>query len=386
MKILRILGSVNPAHGGPIEAMIRSTEVLSRLGHETEVACLDPPGAPWLGGVGAPVHPFGPGVGRYRFSSAYVAWMERNAGRYDVAVMHGVWNFSSAGAWRSLRRAGTPYVVFTHGMLDPWFRRAFPIKHALKDVYWALIERKVLENAACVFFTSEDERRLARSLYPRARYRDAVTPYGTADAPRPPVGAPGLDADLPALRGRRYLLFLSRIHPKKGCDLAIRAFAEAAADHPDLDLVMAGPDEAGWAAELRALAASLGVGARVHWPGMLSGDAKWAAFRGAEAFLLPSHSENFGIVVAEALACGSPVLITDKVNIWREIERAGAGLVAADDQAGAIDLVRRYLALTDPERAGMRAAARTCFVANFHIEQAAARLADELRAVAAAGR
>ena len=104
---------------------------------------------------------------------------------------------------------------------------------------------------------------------------------------------------------------------------------------------------------------------------MLSGDAKWGAYRAADAFVLTSHSENFGIVIAEALACGLPVLISDKVNIWREIEGGGAGLVEPDTVDGATSLLERWLNLPDPQRAGMRQRARTCFLDHFEARAAA---------------
>jgi glycosyltransferase involved in cell wall biosynthesis len=377
MRILRIIGSTNPAWGGPVEAMKQSVAAFTRLGHTTEIACLDFPGDPWLGSMPPPVHALGQSTRRYGISPRFLRWLGANVRRFDIAVLHGLWNFSSVGARRALRRAGLPYVVFTHGQMDPWFRRAFPLKHAVKDLYWAALESRVLRDASCVFFTSDDERRLARQLYPRARYADAVVRYGTADPPASTHEA--LARVMPRLVGRQYLLFLSRIDPKKGCDLAVKAFGATARQFPNLDLVMAGPDQIGWTVQLKRLADDLAIGDRIHWPGMLSGEAKWAAFRGAEAFLLPSHSENFGVVVAEALACGTPVLATTKVNIWREVQTCGAGLFAEDDARGMTELVRRYLSLPEAAKTAMRAAARPCFVDNFEINQAAELMAARLQ-------
>ncbi len=135
-------------------------------------------------------------------------------------------------------------------------------------------------------------------------------------------------------------LFLGRIHRKKGCDMLIDAFAKVAADDPDLYLVMAGPDQQQWSAKLKQTAANLGIKNRVFWPGMVTGDAKWGAFYGSEAFILPSHQENFGIAVAEALACGKPVLLADKVNIAEEIAEDGAGLMELDTPDGTLQLLK----------------------------------------------
>lgn len=132
-------------------------------------------------------------------------------------------------------------------------------------------------------------------------------------------------------------------------------------------------------AHLRALAATVPPAGAVLWPGMLEGDAKWGAFRAAEAFVLPSHQENFGIAVAEALACGTPALLSDQVNIWREVEAAGAALVEPDTTAGVTRLLARWAALPAAARTALRAAAGGCFAERFEISRAADSLWAELR-------
>jgi glycosyltransferase involved in cell wall biosynthesis len=174
------------------------------------------------------------------------------------------------------------------------------------------------------------------------------------------------------------LLFLSRIHEKKGCDLLLQAFATTYAHDPQWHLVMAGPDDDGSMARLQAMADKLGIAGRVSWPGMLSGAAKWGAYRTAEAFCLPSHQENFGLVVAEALACGCPVLITEQVNIWREVVDGGAGLAGADTVVGVTGLLSRWLALGPAVASSCRSQARPTFLRNFHIAAASRRIADLL--------
>ena len=183
-------------------------------------------------------------------------------------------------------------------------------------------------------------------------------------------------ASLPALGERSFLLFLSRIHPKKGCDILIRAFARIASAYPDLDLVMAGPDQVGWRLTLEGIARVEGIAARVHWPGMVKGDVKWGAYRAAEAFVLPSHSENFGMVVAEALACNLPVLITKKVNIWREVEAGGGGLVSRDEVDDFTRILRKFLAMSDDEKNQMGGRSRAVFVEHFEINSVAKKMLD----------
>jgi glycosyltransferase involved in cell wall biosynthesis len=272
-------------------------------------------------------------------------------------------------------------LAFTHGYLDPWFRTAYPLKHLKKAIYWRLAEHRVLRDARSVLFTCEQERILAERSFRPFRCREAIVPIGI----RGPVGDPGSQRRLfldrfPELEGKRLLLFVSRIHRKKGCDLLIEGFGAIAREHPDLHLVMVGPDETGWQAELQHRASALGLGGRITWTGMLGGDLKWGAFHAAHAFALPSHAENFGIVVAEAMACGLPVLISNKVNIWREIAADGAGLVAEDDLEGTTAMLRRWLSCSPEGHETMALNARRSFSDRFHVRRATTQLIDTLRA------
>jgi len=390
MKILHVIASVDPADGGPIEGIIQQNNAMTDSGVR-EIVTLDAPDAPFLKNFGMKIHPLGVhpyGGGRktkwarFAYTPRLVAWLRENAKQYDIIVVNGLWNYASVGASRILPRLTAPYVVYPHGMLDPWFRRTYPWKHLLKQAFWLAFEGRLLRHAAAVLFTCEEEMILARGQFFGHSYREHVIGYGTGDAPDDADNQiAAFRAKLPELGDRRYLLFLSRIHPKKGCDLLIQAFAAAANDDPDLHLVIAGPDQTGWMSELQKLAETLNVASRIHWPGMLTGPAKWGAFRGAEAFILPSHQENFGIVVAEALASHTPVLITDKVNIWREVEASGAGLVGPDDQAGVTKLLRSFLELGEASRSRMRSAARACFLKNFDLNGSADKMLDILKHV-----
>jgi len=371
LKILHVIRSVDPAGGGPIEGIKRQYEATRHL-VDREVVCLDrnPPDS---ASFPMPVHALGTmfkagPIARYGYSNSLVPWLRANAHRYDAIIVNGLWNYSSFGASLALPHLSVPYFVFPHGMMDPWFRQASPIKHFAKQAFWLFGEGKLLANARAVFFTSKEEEQSARGVFWGHKYRQEVVGYGTAPPPPHTLDSTAAFVDLvPDLNGRPYLLFLSRIHPKKGCDLLIKAFAQIADRASDLQLVIAGPDEVGSAEALRGLAKSLGVGHRIHWPGMLQGGAKWGAFRGAQAFILPSHQENFGIVVAESLACGLPVLISDKVNIWREISAAGAGLVETDTQAGVSRMLEDWLSIGPLERASMSEKAKMLFDTNFDV-------------------
>jgi len=385
MNILHLITSVNPAGGGPIEGIKQLGTALESAGHRVEIASLDAPDAPFLKQSPLAVHPLGPATLKYGFSSRFIPWLRSNRTRYDAVIVNGIWQFHSFGAWRVLHNSSTPYVLFTHGMLDPWFKRQYPLKHLKKWMYWPWAEYRVLRDAQAVLFTCEEERVLARKSFWLYRCNEVVVSYGTAT----PKGNPEQERQefftrYPELRDKKLALFMGRVHPKKGCDLLIEAFAKVLARYPEWHLVMAGPDQVGWQEALNFRAAQLGLAPRITWAGMVSGAMKWGALRSAEVFVLPSHQENFGIAVAEALATGAPALISNKVNIWREVESDGAGIAADDSLAGTCSLLQSYAEMKEESKLAMRQAARGCFEQRFEIRKAAETLRTILSSVSGA--
>jgi glycosyltransferase involved in cell wall biosynthesis len=297
-------------------------------------------------------------------------------------VVHGIWQYQSFGTWRVLRRRKVPYAIFPHGALDPWFKRRYPFKHVKKWMYWPWAEYRVLRDAHAVLFASEGERVQSRESFRLYRANEVVVGGGTA----PPPGAVQAQIDrfygaFPELYAKRLVLYLGRLHPRKACDLAIRAFGAVLGAQPGWHLAIAGPDPIGWKHRLVALADKCGVATRTTWIDALAGDAKWGALRAADVLCLPSHGENFGIGAVEALACGTPVLISNRVGIWREVEACGGGLVAPDTHDGACSLLRSWFSMDENQRRRMQIGARACFEDNFEIGKAAGRLADALAAI-----
>jgi glycosyltransferase involved in cell wall biosynthesis len=355
MKILHVIPTLSPASGGPAEALRQLVRAYPEVGVEAEIVSQDEPDSPGSSsttGVAARVHALGQRKGTYGRSPRLREWLQQNVSRFDGVVAHAMWTYSSI-AVAGAARGRVPYAVFPHGMLDPWFRHRYPRKHLKKCLYWPM-QYPVLRDAKAVLFTSNLERELAPQSFWPNKWTSLVVPYGTNDPP-PDSAAQrqAFETLLPCRRNRRFLLFLSRIHEKKGCDLLIEAFASVAAQYPEMDLVIAGPDKDGLQARLQELAQKLGAAERVHWPGMLTGDAKWGTVRASEALILPSHQENFGVVVAEALACGRPALISDQVNLWPQIQEDQTGLVEPDTLDGTRSLLTRWFALGKPEKDAM---------------------------------
>ncbi|HEY4379388.1 MAG TPA: glycosyltransferase [Acidobacteriaceae bacterium] len=383
MRILHFIASVDSATGGPVEGLKQRCAIYKTGGHEVEIASLDSPEFVLTSNFPAKVVGLGPGRGVYGYSPHAVRWLKANVNRFDVVFVNGVWNYNTLAAHRALAGTDIPWAIFTHGMLDPYFKKQYPLKHLKKVLYWHTMLGKAFRDATAVLFTCEEEKILARQSFARYKVREAVVPYGTF--------GPNCDTALaseeflarcPELRGKRLAICLGRIHPKKGTDILIESFAGTLASDPAWHLVIAGPDKTGWRKDLEALATRLGVANRITWTGSLAGTLKWGAFSASEVFVLPSHQENFGIVVAEAMACGLPVIVSNKVNIWREIANYNAGLVGEDTIEGTKSLLLQWSALSPEEIAAFRSRSKKCFEEMFDFNRTSQLVLDNVEQLA----
>jgi glycosyltransferase involved in cell wall biosynthesis len=408
---------MDPSHGGPSQGIRNSIPALRRVSVNTEVVCLDDPSAPFVGKDNFTVHALGPGKGPWHYSPKLVPWLLENLDRFDIVIVHGLWLYPSYAVPKALHShkarirlhpegKAPKLFIMPHGMLDPYFQKAPSrrLKAIRNWVYWKLIESNSINESDGVLFTCQEELRLARlSFSPYKPKREIDIGYGIAS---PPPYAPALTHAFlercPEVKDRPYILFLSRINEKKGVDLLITAYHDAITQRlkmraavantanksskkqPSFSfelpaLVIAGPGlESTYGRAMRQLAATLPVPA-VFFPGMLTGDAKWGAFYGCEAFILPSHQENFGIAVVEAMSCSKPVLISNQVNIWREIEAAGGGLVADDTLEGTISSLEKWCELTKLEKDEMGKRSLLTYRSHFAVESAAIKMKEALQ-------
>lgn len=310
-----------------------------------------------------------------------------------MVIVHGLWLYHSYAVFKALKilqeqgKKIPKMYIMPHGMLDPWFQRdsSRRIKAIRNEIYWALIERNVINSADGLLFTCQTELELARTTFLGYQPKEEINVgYG--------IAAPPLFSDsqqtaffniVPQLKNNPYLLFLSRIHPKKGIDLMLKAYNQILANEPQRDLphiVVAGPGiESEYGKYIKTLVdTDNNFQKKVHFVGMLSGDAKWGAFYGCEAFILPSHQENFGIAVVEAMACKKPVLISNQVNIWKEIEDGQGGIIADDTESGVKQQLTEWLSLSDEKKAVMGQNAYLTYKKYFSVEEAAKKLASVL--------
>src|SRR5438046_5310338 len=256
--VLQPVQPMKPETGCVARAVISLSKGLQQHGVQIEIVALDKPDSPWLRDQSLTVHALGPGLTRYRYSRALPKWLKEHRDKFDCVIVHGIWQHHSFAVWQRFHKTAVPYFVFSHGMLDPWFKRTFPLKHLKKWLYWPWTDYRVLRDAAAVIFTSEEERSRARRSFWLYRAKEKISPLGIEE-PRPagPEARHLFLAKFPEVEKMRMLLFLGRIHPKKGCDLAIDALPRRASGEAVL-LVIAGPDQVGWLRRLRVCCAAMG--------------------------------------------------------------------------------------------------------------------------------
>ena len=347
IHVIQTVGSIAERTGGPARTIRSLCEALARQGAQvTLLAGHDPvaddallPPDPALVTTRLIVRRRRAGLPHYDFVGA-LAGIDR--GR---TMLHdnGIWHPANLAATAAAGRAGLPYVISPHGMLEPW---AMAYRSSKKRLAWLTYQKRAFDRAAGVLATSEQERDGIRL---QVRNKPvAVIANGTEFAATVPDRS-ARDAPQP-----RTLFFMSRIHPKKNLPVLLDSWAEIAADpmFDDWSLRIAGPDELGHTAELAAQIARLGLGRRVTLDAPIAESGKAAAFAAADLFVLPSLSENFGIVVTEALAAGVPVIATTGTP-WAELSRQRCGWQCPPDARSLTATLRVAMALPPAERRAM---------------------------------
>ncbi|RYY07583.1 MAG: glycosyltransferase [Sphingobacteriaceae bacterium] len=417
MKLLHITASMDPKLGGVSQALKTIIKGLNAYPDiYNEVVSFDDPDASFILENPDHINALGSGKGPWFYNPDYISWLIQNLSKFDIVVLHGLWNYQGFGLIKAFKQLklqavnlkpdtsfSTKFYVMPHGMLDPYFQKASGRKlKAIRNwLYWKLIERKVVNQADGLLFTCKAELQLARKTFtPYLPVKELVVGLGVEE---PPAFTESMReaflSKCPGLKNQPYLLFISRIHEKKGVDLLVNAYHKThlpenqitnfEEDASFIDpksvsqkLVVAGPGlETLYGEKIKSLALQFQTAeTTVLFPDMLTGDAKWGAFYGCEAFVLPSHQENFGIAVVEALACGKPVLISNQVNIWEEIFSSKAGIIADDTAAGTLELLETWNKLSKEEKIEMGKNARKCYEKHFAMRPAASNLLKAITA------
>lgn len=368
MKILQVAEAVHPSWGGIAEGIYQQGFELKKLGHCADVLTADVEEVSRIREYGGKHFWFPPKIKAWGWSPEIKKWLAANINNYDVVVLNGLWQGPLWEAGRACKKAGVPYVVMPHGMLDPYFLGSQKQK-LVKRLYWRAAEGPNLQGAKGLLFTAEAEEQKARDSYPLKNVKSWQVGYGIADPDRTPIN----NAESSGLK----LLFMSRIHPKKGLEITLGALAKV---NQDISLDICGSGDEEYVQKLKSEFSSLGD--RVRWRGFTSGENKWQTIEECDAMILTSHQENFGVIVAEAMSLAKPVMISKEVNIWREVEKDGAGLACEAESSSAKQMIEKFAAMSHKERLEMGAKARTSFLSRFTIQNSVAKFAKALEEAA----
>ncbi|MBD1823976.1 glycosyltransferase [Cyanobacteria bacterium FACHB-DQ100] len=334
MKILQIIPSISLIYGGPSQMILGLSSALAEAGVEVTIATTNSNGdvgqAPLDVPLGTPIAQNGCEIRyfrcspfrRYKFSIDLLHWLANNAQNYDLAHIHALFSPVSSCSAAIARSRQLPYILRPLGTLDPADLRK---KRYLKRLYAAALERPNLAGAAAVHFTSDQEAKTSERF--NTVTRDLVIPLGVS---LPPSESSSIHEKYRIPDDRPILLFMSRIDPKKGLDLLIPALEQL---DQNFHFVLAGgnPQDPSYEAAIRDRIQTSRLKDKTSIVGFVTGAEKTALLKAADLFVLPSYYENFGIAVAEAMSVGTPVVISDQVHIWQEIERSQSGWICTCD-------------------------------------------------------
>jgi glycosyltransferase involved in cell wall biosynthesis len=328
MRVLHVIPSLAASYGGPAAAMPVMARGLAAAGVEVHVATIDEtlPKSQSLDGLVSDTDgfhriSFGLSFRPYRVSLSLGTWLARHAGDYDLIHIHGVFTYSSWAACRAAAKAGVPFVVRPLGILNRWgMDNRRPL---LKRWFFRLIEKPLFDLAAAMHFTSRDEAEDVARL--GIRSKTVIIPLGIDLADFEHLPSPSLFLKrFPEAEGGPRIVFISRVDRKKGIEMLIPAFREIRDQIREARLVIVGDGPPELVEELRHLAVEQRVSEAVVWTGFLGGELKLSALASAQVFCLPSHSENFGMALLEAMAAGLPCVATDQVALAVSASREGS--------------------------------------------------------------
>ena len=343
MRIVHVLQRVNFHDGGPPRAVVDLCGVQHGRGHQVTLLTTDTTDVPQAWATGGPdvCQVPKPSLPTALFAPGQLRGARDVLAGADVVHCHAVWERMNAQVASMCRALGTPYVITLRGMLDDWCMAQGPTK---KRLYLRVMGRRYLEGAAFVHCTAQGEADQSHQWFPKGTPRVIPNLIDLADYQTLPDPAEAR-AQWPLLEGDGpVLLFLSRIHEKKGIEHLVDALPALIEQHPNLQVMLAGTGDDAYVAALKQRADRVGVADRMHWLGHVGGSLKLSLYAAADVFVLPSSQENFGFVQFEAMACGTPCMTTTMVDTHHEVVASGGGIAVTQSADGIVDGLAPVLA------------------------------------------
>ena len=378
MNVLHVTPSMSPNWGGPVVVVSELIPALADEGISCEIATTrgHRVGNEIVGPHGVPIHVFHTGFPA-RIWTAYSrelsAFLDKNIARFDLVHIHEVWHHAGYAASEAARKNGIPYIVTIHGELSEW---SLQHKGWKKLLYKKAVLDKILKNAFALHAITQAEKdRIAELGYDTPVI---VAPNGIDPTPFDELPEPSAFLErYPALKGKRVILFMGRLNPKKGLDILAHSFSTLKSRFPDAVLLIAGPDEEGTRQKTESVLRSEGTLDSVIFTGMLTGEDRLSTMSIADVFVLPSYSEGFSIAILEAMAVCLPVVITDGCN-FPEVAEHDAGFVVEASQIPVAHAIGSLL--SDVElRNRMGDRGRKLVTERYTWQAAASKIADRYR-------
>ena len=365
IKVLNIISSLNPIYGGTSSSTIDLSLALAKKGFKIDIVTNDPIKSSYTRIKSVKVYNLGQGVGSYNFSLKLFFWLKKNKSRYDKFIFHGIWQFNTVIARYLLKNN---FYVFTHGQLDPYFSTEI-LKKLKKQIYWNLIEKGNLKNSKAILLTNKNERELQKKTFVNTNgLKKKIAKIGIVRTNLNKNKSKKILAKIfPKLNNKKYLLFLGRFHKKKGCEILLKTFKKITSAKTDIYLMMVGPNNS-YQNNLKILSKNLGLHNKVIWSNTLIKKQKWAILKNAEAMVLSSHGENFGMSIAESLSMNVPVITTNKVNIHNILTKTKSGFIANNTEKSFYLSLKKFLSLNKNDKTKMKLNASRCFQKYFDIE------------------
>ena len=366
LKILRIIGSLDPKFGGPSRGVLESSKQLAKEGFKVDIVTCDKKKIKFTQLKNIKIINLESYIGsNYRFSLKLFFWLIKYKNNYDYFIVHGIWQFTTLVARLVLK---SKYFVFVHGQLDPFFKINL-LKKIKKQIYWFFVEKRNLLNSTSILLTSTGEKETLKKTFVNIKgIKKNIVKYGIFKQKinREKV-LKQFYSQFPLLKHNNFYLFLGRFHEKKGCDIVIKSVNKLKNKFSNKILFIGPMTDSRYEVYIRRLVKKYNLQKKILFSDALYSDSKWGAILASKGMVLASHGENFGISLVESLSLGKPVLTTYKVNIARDILKYNAGLISKDTISKFSKILIKFNKLNKKESSKMSNNALNCFKNNFDL-------------------